>query len=104
MSDAGSVVSEVARAPTITHAHIGPIIPERATVFRYAAAVGVVLVIFALRAALAPLLGLQAPLLPFLLGVLICAYLGGRGPALVASVITPILATLWFTRWPVDAP
>ncbi len=43
--------------------------------------------IFAVRAALAPLLGLQAPLLPFLLGVLVCAYLGGRGPALLASAL-----------------
>jgi signal transduction histidine kinase/CheY-like chemotaxis protein len=84
--------------------HIGPIIPLSATVMRYAAAAGVVLFIFAIRAALTPLLGLQAPLLPFLLGVLLSAYLGGRGPAFLAAGITPILATVWFTSWPTDAP
>jgi signal transduction histidine kinase/ActR/RegA family two-component response regulator len=104
MNDAGSVEPELARARSFTHAQIGPIIPEHAVVYRYAAAVSVVLVIFALRAALAPLLGLQAPLLPFLLGVLICAYLGGRGPALLATALTPVLATIWFTSWPNDAP
>jgi signal transduction histidine kinase/ActR/RegA family two-component response regulator len=91
-------------APALTHVQIGPIIPAHATVFRYAAAIGVVLVVFAARAALAPLLGLQAPLLPFLLGVLICGYLGGRGPALLAAALTPVLATVWFTDWPHDAP
>lgn len=104
MSDAGRVEPVAVRRPALSHAHIGPIIPGHATVFRYSAAVGVVLVIFAVRAVLAPLVGLQAPLLPFLLGVLISAYLGGRGPALLASAITPVLATLWFTSWPQDAP
>jgi signal transduction histidine kinase/ActR/RegA family two-component response regulator len=46
----------------------------------------------------------QAPLLPFVLGVLASAYLGGRGPALLASAVTPLLATFWFTSWPHDAP
>jgi signal transduction histidine kinase/ActR/RegA family two-component response regulator len=78
--------------------------PASATGSRYAAAVGIVLVIFAARAALAPLLGVQAPMLPFLLGVLACAYVAGLGPALLASAITPVLATLWFTSWPHDAP
>jgi signal transduction histidine kinase/ActR/RegA family two-component response regulator len=84
--------------------HIGPVIPLSATVTRYAAAAGVVLFIFTIRAAMSPLLGVQAPLLPFLLGVLLSAYLGGRGPALLASGITPILATIWFTSWPQDGP
>jgi signal transduction histidine kinase/ActR/RegA family two-component response regulator len=104
MSASVSKEPEEARPRLLTHGHIGPVIPAHATVFRFAAAVSVVLVVFALRAALAPLLGLQAPLLPFLLGVLICAYLGGRGPALFASALTPVLATLWFTSWPHDAP
>ncbi|HUQ11826.1 MAG TPA: hybrid sensor histidine kinase/response regulator [Steroidobacteraceae bacterium] len=104
MNDAESPEPRVKRSPAITHARIGPIIPTQATAFRYVAAIGVVLVIFALRAALAPLLGLQAPLLPFLLGVMIAAYLGGRGPAILASALTPFLATIWFTSWPHDAP
>ena len=87
-----------------TYAQLGPVIPAHATVMRYAAAVSVVLVVFAARVALAPLLGLQAPLLPFLLGVLVCTYLAGLGPAVLASAMTPFLATIWFTSWPHDAP
>jgi signal transduction histidine kinase/ActR/RegA family two-component response regulator len=79
-------------------------IPARATALRYASAIAIVLLVFAVRAALAPLLGVQAPLLPFLLGVMICAYVSGRGPALLAGLITPALATVWFTDWPHDAP
>ena len=71
---------------------------------RYGAAVVVVLVIAGVRALLAPLLGTQAPLLPFVLGIYAAAYLGGRGPAILASVLTPLLATFWFTNWPHDAP
>ena len=102
MHEAGSV--EMKSAPPPFLSHIGPIIPGDATVLRYAAALGVVLVTFFLRAALTPLLGVQAPLLPFLLGVLISAYISGRGPALLACFISPVLATLWFTDWPHDAP
>ena len=103
MSDAGHVEA-MALPSTRTYAQLGPVIPAKATVLRYAAAVAVVLVVFAARAALAPLLGQQAPLLPFLLGVLVCAFLGGLGPAILASAITPFLATIWFTSWPHDAP
>jgi len=56
------------------------------------------------RASLAPLLGTQAPLLPFVLTVFVSAYLGGRGPALLASFLAPLAATIWFTAWPHDAP
>ena len=71
---------------------------------RYAAAVAVVLATVGLRVMLAPLLGTQAPLLPFVLAVFVSAYLGGRGPGFLASVLTPIAATIWFTAWPHDAP
>jgi signal transduction histidine kinase/CheY-like chemotaxis protein len=94
---------ETGALPTLL-TRIGPVIADHAIVLRYAAAIGVVLFIFTIRAALTPLLGLQAPLLPFLLGVLLSAYLGGRGPAFLAAGVTPILATIWFTRWPEDAP
>jgi signal transduction histidine kinase/CheY-like chemotaxis protein len=85
-------------------AYIGPLLRDDALVLRYGAAVVVVLAIAGLRALLAPLLGTQAPLLPFVLGVFAVAYLAGRGPALLASVLTPLLATFWFTAWPNDAP
>ena len=85
-------------------AYIGPLLRDDAVWLRYGAAVAIVLLVAGVRAMLAPLLGTQAPLLPFVLGVFAAAYLGGRGPAALASLITPILATLWFTNWPNDAP
>lgn len=92
-----------ARSPSAP-AHIGPLLHEDALVLRYGSAIAVVLAIAGIRALLAPLLGTQAPLLPFVLGVFAVAYLGGRGPALLASFLTPLLATFWFTNWPHDAP
>ena len=85
-------------------AYIGPLLRDEAVVLRYGAAVAVVLLIGVIRGVLAPLLGSQAPLLPFVLGIYAAAYLGGRGPALLASVLTPIVATVFFTDWPTDAP
>jgi signal transduction histidine kinase/CheY-like chemotaxis protein len=85
-------------------AYIGPLLRDDARVLRYGAAAVVVLAIAGIRALLAPLLGTQAPLLPFVLGVFAVAYLAGRGPALLASALTPLLATVWFTNWPNDAP
>jgi signal transduction histidine kinase/ActR/RegA family two-component response regulator len=85
-------------------AYIGPLLRDDAVALRYGAAILVVLAIGGVRAILAPLLGTHAPLLPFVLGVFLCAYLGGRGPALLASVLTPILATIFFTDWPADGP
>src|SRR6187431_2362006 len=85
-------------------AYIGPLLRDDAVALRYGAAILVVLAIGGVRAVLAPLLGTHAPLLPFVLGVFLCAYLGGRGPALLASVLTPVLATIFFTDWPADSP
>jgi signal transduction histidine kinase/ActR/RegA family two-component response regulator len=93
-------VSPVSRAP----AYIGPLLRADALALRYGTAIVLVLVIGGIRALLAPLLGTQAPLLPFVLGVFAAAYFGGRGPALLAGVLTPLLATFWFTNWPGDAP
>jgi len=87
-------------APT----YIGPLLRDDAVALRYGASILVVLAIGGARALLAPLLGSQAPLLPFVLGVFFCAYLGGRGPALLASVLSPVLATVFFTNWPADGP
>jgi signal transduction histidine kinase/ActR/RegA family two-component response regulator len=80
--------------------YIGPLLRNDAMALRYGAAIAVVLAIGGVRAVMAPLLGTQAPLLPFVLVVFVCAYLGGRGPALLASVLSPVLATIFFTDWP----
>src|SRR5204863_698307 len=104
MDDARPSAS-IARPGTLrAPAYIGPLIPARRRLLRYAAAVAVVLLTVMLRAALTPMLGTQAPLLPFLLTVFVSAYLGGGGPGLLASLLTPLAATIWFTTWPHDAP
>src|SRR5204863_5103114 len=87
------------RAP----AYIGPLIPPQLWPLRYLAALTIVLATVGLRIGLAPLLGTQAPLLPFVLTVFVSAYLGGRGPGVLATVLTPLAATIWFTAWPHDA-
>jgi PAS domain S-box-containing protein len=79
---------------------IGPIIPEDRRALRFGAAVLLVLGIGGVRLALIPIMGTQAPLLPFLLAVLAAASLGGRGPGLLASLLAPLLITLFFTNWP----
>jgi len=104
MSDASSPVSSAQVIDARPPAYIGPLIPDQAWPLRYLAAIVVVAGTVALRVELAPVLGTQAPLLPFVLTVFVSAYLGGRGPALLASLLAPIAATIWFTAWPHDAP
>ena len=48
------------------------------------------------RAALSPILGNQAPLLPFVLVVTVAGYLGGRGPAFVAILASAAAADVVF--------
>lgn len=103
MSDAKYLMNESVpelRAP----AYIGPLIPARLWPLRYVAAIAIVLATVGLRAGLSPMLGTQAPLLPFVLAVFVSAYVGGRGAGFLASLLTPVAATIWFTTWPHDAP
>ena len=79
---------------------MGPLIRSDQPVLRYGTAIILVLAIGALRWALTPLAGTEAPFLPFLLAVLTTAWLGGRGPALLATLLTPVLVTPLFTAWP----
>ena len=85
----------LARAPVV-----GPRLAQQPVLVRYGAAVVVALGIAGVRAALNPLLGSQAPLLPFVIGIFLSAYLGGRGPALLTLLLMPIMATVWFTQFP----
>ncbi len=102
--DAVPPLSFVRVSETRAPVYIGPLIPDKAWPLRYFAALLVVAATVAMRAVLAPSLGTQAPLLPFVLTVFVSAYLGGRGPALLAAVLAPVAATFWFTAWPHDAP
>ncbi len=104
MSDATAPSNSSSTAEIRSPAYIGPLIPPDLWPLRYLAAIVVVFVTVGVRAGLAPMLGTQAPLLPFVLAVFVSVYLGGRGPGLLASVLTPVAATIWFTTWPHDAP
>ncbi len=44
-------------------------------------------------------MGTQAPLLPFILAVLAAGIIGGRGPAILAALLVPVIATLEFANW-----
>ena len=79
---------------------IGPLISGERVLLRYGAAVVLVLGICAIRLALAPVMGGSAPLLPFTLAVIAAGCLGGLCPALLATVLTPLLVTPLFTEWP----
>ncbi len=78
---------------------IGPLIDPDRLVLRYGSAILMVLLVGGLRLALMPFMGSQAILLPFILCVLGAATLGGFGPAILASVLAPILITLLFPGW-----
>src|SRR4051812_38645432 len=104
MDDANSFASSARPSKARAPAFIGPLIPVEHWPLRYAAATILVLLTLMVRAALAPLLGTQAPLLPFLLAVFISTYLGGGGAGVLATLLTPLAATIWFTTWPHDAP
>src|SRR6185437_8362124 len=81
-----------------------PRLRDRPRWARYGAALGFVVAIAGARTALTPLLGTQAPLLPLIFGVFVAAYVGGLGPALLALLVTPLWATVWFTKWPNGTP
>ena len=77
---------------------IGPLIDPHRHVLRYGSAIVIVLLVAGLRLALTPFMGTQAVLLPFVLAVLGAAIFGGFGPALLASVLAPILVTPFFAE------
>ena len=75
---------------------VGPLIYADRRVLRYGSALAIVLVVAALRFALHPIMGAHAILLPFTLAVLGAAILGGLGPALLASVVAPVVVSPLF--------
>ena len=95
------VTGKISPSPTVRRTLvIGPLLANRSPWLRYGSAMGLLLIVALGRFALIPLLGSQAPLLPFVVAILAAAYLGGRGPALLASLLSPLVATVLFTHWP----
>src|SRR6266700_7692357 len=93
---AGNLTYRVARGVLL----IGPVLKDRPVWLRYSLPLALVLAVGLTRFGLLPLLGPQAPLLPFVLAIYGAAYLGGFGPALLASAFSAMLATTLFTAWP----
>src|SRR6188768_2137125 len=68
----------------------------RSTTARYLFALAAVAVTVALRYLLNPLLGHQLPYSTFFLGVVAAAWIGGLGPALLATVVGAVASTVAF--------
>jgi PAS domain S-box-containing protein len=79
---------------------IGPLLGDQPAWIRYGVAFLLVAAMVAARFALIPVMGAQAPLLPFVLVVFAAGYLAGLGPALLATLISPVLITPMFTSFP----
>ncbi len=79
---------------------VGPLFGGRAPWLRYAIALLIVCAVAAARYFTAPVLGMQAPLLPFGVAIFAVAYLCGLGPALIATLTSAVIATLFFAIHP----
>ncbi len=72
--------------------------PPSSRLARYSTAVLLVGVFLAIRLAMAGILGDAVPYLQFFPAVMLAAWLGGLGPALVATTLAGLLATYFFLR------
>jgi PAS domain S-box-containing protein len=81
---------------------IGPLLGAQPVWIRYGVALFLVAAVAAARFGLIPLMGTQAPLLPFVLVVFAAGYLAGLGPALLAALLSPVIITPMFTRFPLS--
>ncbi len=75
---------------------VGPVLADWPVGLRYAVALSLITVIAVGRHALVPVLGVQAPLLPFVFAVFATALLGGLGPAMLATVASSVIATVLY--------
>jgi len=71
-------------------------------VLRYAGAAMAALAASGVRMALDPILGSQAPYLPFIIAIVVASRYGGRGPGLAATAISG-LAVDWFYLQPLGS-
>lgn len=75
------------------HRFVGPVLADLPVAARYAAAVLLIVAVAVARDALTPLIGGHAPFLPFGFAVFAAAYLGGIGPAVLATVTAAVIAS-----------
>ena len=71
---------------------------QRLLLSRYSVAVLATLAAFLLRCLLAPLLGEDAPLLVFIMPVMVSAWYGGLKPGLFATVLSVLIGSYFFIR------
>ncbi len=76
----------------------GPLFEDRPAWLRYGIAVSLVIVVAAARFAVIPLAGVQTPLLPFVAAVYFAVWLAGFWPAVLATLLSPIVASLLFAQ------
>src|SRR5262245_18077533 len=96
---------EPRRLPTVSRAlrlTMVPVFGNRGLFFRYAVALLAVVTIAGMRVAAEPWAGDRARLLPFAFAIVATAFLSGSGPALFATILAPLLATLLFSRLAVN--
>jgi hypothetical protein len=74
------------------------LLPDRPAWIRYATAALMICIMAALRMAAVPIMGIEAPLLPFSFAVFAAACVAGLGPALAATVLAIIITTLEFAN------
>lgn len=79
---------------------VGPIFAARSQWLRFALALLIVCVVAAARYFSIPVFGVQVPLLPFAVAIFVVAYLCGLGPALLATLVSALLATAFFASLP----
>jgi PAS domain S-box-containing protein len=82
---------------------VGPLFEHRGVLLRYGMAMLIVGALAAGRVVAVPILGTQAPLLPFAVAVFAVAYVSGLGPALLAIVLSALITTALFTTHYMEA-
>jgi len=68
----------------------------RSAVLRYGFAVATIVVVIGVKAVLAPLVGEESPFLLFFFAVLTAAWIGGRGPGLLATGLAAVSSWFFF--------
>jgi len=80
-----------------------PLATTPSAIWRYGVAVAVVLAATGVRLAFNPVVGVEAPHMPFNLAVIIAAWFGGRGPGLAAAALSAFSVD-WFFLEPFHSP
>ena len=76
---------------------VGPLLAGKGPFALYGTALAVIGVVAVARYAAIPIMGVQAPLLPFEFAIFAIAYLCGLRPALLATFVVPIVPTFMFS-------